>query len=129
MTPAADVQPAIEAASRLTMTPTEPSILTAMKLDAWQGLSVDIFRAVSHEARDRHSTNACVAMILRGRSRASIYSQGKHWSFSPTPGYVGLFAPVMHIDHCRWDCDGEGQRLLVELDLSRLEVDGSLDAM
>jgi len=107
----------------------EPSLLHESQTAAWAGFRVGIFEAISKEVTGQRGEHAALAMILRGRTRAQIFSHGDRCDFSPGPDSVGLFAPCLDISWTRWDCEPGAERMMLELDFADLNRAGDLDAM
>ena len=107
----------------------EPSLLHESQTAAWAGFRVGIFEAISKEVTGQRGEHAALAMILRGRTRAQIFSHGDRCDFSPGPDSVGLFAPCLDISWTRWDCEPGAERMMLELDFADLTRAGDLDAM
>ena len=107
----------------------EPSLLHESQTSAWAGFRLGIVEATSKVVSGQHGEHAALAMILRGRTRAQIFSRGDRCDFSPGRDSVGLFAPCLDISWTRWDCEPGAERMMIELDFTDLAGAGDLDAM
>ncbi len=108
----------------------EQSLLQDTQLRVWAGFRIGIFQAVTHENDARScSENPAISMILKGRTRTRLRSHGEQFDLSPGPDTIGLFAPHRDVSYQRWECEVGAERMMVELDLSDIELAHDMDAL
>lgn len=107
----------------------EPSLLSESNASAWAGFRLGVFRATPHFIGKHEGEHPVLAMVVGGRTRARIASRGQDWDICPGQDTVGLFAPRLDVNGSHWVCEGDAERLVIELNLTDLQRTGDLDAM